>query len=138
MTNCYTCGKEIYFDDNILSKYGKKIPLSKASGGKHRCKNKPFNKDTRRQWWYEQQWKAQKERERRQQEYQKEKQRGTMAKFEWSCRILGVSQNATEQEIKQAFRTLMLRYHPDRCHELNATEKTREIIDAYENCIRPS
>lgn len=46
--------------------------------------------------------------------------------------ILGVSQTATQDEIKRAFRTLAKKYHPDVNSDINATEKMQEIIDAYE------
>lgn len=62
---CYSCGKEIHFDPNIKSKNGKSIPLSGKTGtSKHRCPAKPFNKETRRQWWRSQQ----------QQQYQRQRQ----------------------------------------------------------------
>jgi hypothetical protein len=55
---CKDCGKEIFFDSDIVSKYSKLIPISVASGRKHRCKERPFNKYTRRRWWEEQNAKA--------------------------------------------------------------------------------
>jgi molecular chaperone DnaJ len=44
--------------------------------------------------------------------------------------ILGVSENATQQEIKKAYRTLALKYHPDKSG--GDEDKFREIQSAYE------
>jgi DnaJ-class molecular chaperone len=45
---------------------------------------------------------------------------------------LGVSRNATEEEIKKAYRSLALEYHPDRNpNDLSAEEKFKEISEAY-------
>ncbi len=47
--------------------------------------------------------------------------------------ILGVSRDATDQEIKKAYRKLALAYHPDRNHgNSEAEEKFKEINQAYE------
>ena len=46
--------------------------------------------------------------------------------------ILGLSKNATEQEIKKAYRTLAKKYHPDMNKEANAEEKFKEVQEAYE------
>lgn len=46
--------------------------------------------------------------------------------------VLGVSKNATEDELKRAYRKLALRYHPDRCKEPDANTKFAEISEAYE------
>ena len=45
---------------------------------------------------------------------------------------LSVSQTASEAEIKKAYRTLSLKYHPDRNSSDDAATKIREINDAYE------
>ena len=46
--------------------------------------------------------------------------------------ILGVSKDANESEIKKAFRTLSLKYHPDRNQNEDTTEKFQKIGEAYE------
>ena len=45
--------------------------------------------------------------------------------------ILGVSKNATDEEIKSAFRKLAKQYHPDINKEPGAEEKFKEIGEAY-------
>ena len=45
--------------------------------------------------------------------------------------ILGVSSNATKNEIKKAFRKLALKWHPDKNKSLNSHEKFIEINKAY-------
>ena len=47
--------------------------------------------------------------------------------------ILGVERTATEIEIKRAYRTLALKYHPDKNpDDKEAAEKFREAAEAYE------
>ena len=45
--------------------------------------------------------------------------------------VLGVSKNATDEEIKRAFRVLAKKYHPDVNKEAGADEKFKEIGEAY-------
>jgi len=45
--------------------------------------------------------------------------------------VLGVSKNATDEEIKRAFRVLAKKYHPDVNKEEGAAEKFKEIGEAY-------
>ncbi len=45
--------------------------------------------------------------------------------------ILGVSKNASEDEIKSSFRKLAKKYHPDVSKEVNAEEKFKEVQEAY-------
>jgi DnaJ-class molecular chaperone len=46
--------------------------------------------------------------------------------------ILGVNKDATETEIKKAYRTMSLKYHPDRNPNEETTTKFQEISEAYE------
>lgn len=46
--------------------------------------------------------------------------------------VLGVSRQATADEIKQAYRTLAKKYHPDLNHSPDAPEKFKEVTEAYE------
>jgi len=45
---------------------------------------------------------------------------------------LGVSENASADEIKKAYRRLARKYHPDICKESDCEEKFKEINAAYE------
>ena len=46
--------------------------------------------------------------------------------------LLGVNKNATEDEIKKAYRQLAKKYHPDLNKEEGAKEKFQKINAAYE------
>ncbi|MGI6456147.1 MAG: DnaJ C-terminal domain-containing protein [bacterium] len=46
--------------------------------------------------------------------------------------ILGVKRDASQEEIKKAFRTLARQYHPDSTKKPDAEEKFKEINEAYE------
>ena len=46
--------------------------------------------------------------------------------------ILGVKKDASSQEIKKAYRKLALEHHPDRNKAAGASEKFKEINEAYE------
>ncbi len=46
--------------------------------------------------------------------------------------MLGVPRNATQEEIKKAFRKKVLEYHPDRNKSPDATEKFKKINEAYQ------
>ncbi len=54
--------------------------------------------------------------------------------------VLGISRNATADEIKKAYRNLALKYHPDRVpadRKKEAEEKFKEVSEAYEVLIEP-
>lgn len=46
--------------------------------------------------------------------------------------ILGVSQDATQEEIKSKFRQLAKEHHPDRTKDQSSTERFAEINEAYD------
>lgn len=46
-------------------------------------------------------------------------------------KILGVSRDASKEEIKRAYRRLALKYHPDRNKSPDAEERFKEISEAY-------
>jgi len=46
--------------------------------------------------------------------------------------ILGVARNATDEEIKKAFRKLAFQHHPDHNHGDGAADKFKEINEAYQ------
>lgn len=50
----------------------------------------------------------------------------------WAYTIFDLKQGSTITQIKQRYRELSLRYHPDRNHSLDATKKMSEINSAYE------
>lgn len=47
-------------------------------------------------------------------------------------KVLGVNKNATQQDIKKAYRKLALEYHPDKNKTKEAEQKFKEISKAYE------
>ncbi len=46
--------------------------------------------------------------------------------------IMGVSRDATQDEIKRAYRKLARKYHPDVSKEPDAEEKFKQLGEAYE------
>jgi len=51
--------------------------------------------------------------------------------------VLGIPRNATDEEIKRAFRKLAFKYHPDHNHDDTAGEKFKEVNEAYEVLCDP-
>jgi DnaJ-class molecular chaperone len=51
--------------------------------------------------------------------------------------VLGVAKTASAAELKKAYRQLALKYHPDRNKSADATEKFKEISEAYEVLSNP-
>lgn len=56
--------------------------------------------------------------------------------LEKALRILGLSPNFTEEELKKAHRRLVNQYHPDRNKSPEAEEKTKEINTAREYLVK--
>ena len=51
--------------------------------------------------------------------------------------VLGIPRNATDEEVKKAFRKLAFKYHPDHNHEDGAEGKFKEVNEAYEVLCNP-
>lgn len=50
--------------------------------------------------------------------------------------ILNVKHDATDDEIRQAYRRLAKKYHPDRCADKKLSEKMKEINNAYHTLMK--
>ena len=59
-------------------------------------------------------------------------ERGRVATRRDYYEVLGVPRNATEDQIRSAYRQQALKYHPDRNHEPGAAERFKEVTEAYE------
>ena len=46
--------------------------------------------------------------------------------------VLGIERNASDEEIKKAFRKLAFKYHPDHNHDDKSGESFKEVNEAYE------
>jgi DnaJ-class molecular chaperone len=46
--------------------------------------------------------------------------------------VLGIKNDATQDEIKKSYRRLVIKYHPDKCSLPNSKEKFQEVQAAYE------
>jgi molecular chaperone DnaJ len=52
--------------------------------------------------------------------------------------VLGVRRDASQADLKRAFRSLALRYHPDRNpDDLDAERRFKEVVEAYETLSEP-
>lgn len=56
---------------------------------------------------------------------------------EKASRILGISLNASENEIKSAYKKLAIKFHPDKNNDPSAEEKFKEISSAYKYMLEP-
>lgn len=52
-------------------------------------------------------------------------------------KVLGVSPESNEDEIKKAYRKLALKFHPDKNSEADAEDRFKEIAEAYEILTDP-
>ena len=52
-------------------------------------------------------------------------------------KVLGVTQNASESEIKKAYRSLSYKYHPDKNPDPSVAEQYKSINEAYETLNDP-
>lgn len=46
--------------------------------------------------------------------------------------VLGIEKNATESDIKKAYRKMSMKYHPDKNQEHDSTEQFKEVQEAYD------
>ncbi|MBI4339781.1 MAG: molecular chaperone DnaJ [Chloroflexi bacterium] len=51
--------------------------------------------------------------------------------------VLGIARDASEEEVKKAFRRLALEYHPDRNRSPEAEERFKEVSEAYQVLSNP-
>ncbi len=56
---------------------------------------------------------------------------GTLSDKRDYYEVLDVERGATEKDLKNAFRRLARKYHPDRSEEADAENKFKEIQEAY-------
>ena len=58
-----------------------------------------------------------------------------MIKMEDPYKILGVSPDASDEEVKKAYRQLAKKYHPDVNKEAGAEERFKKIQNAYDTIM---
>lgn len=64
--------------------------------------------------------------------------RRSMAARKDYYRTLGVDRDASDEEIRLAYRRLALKHHPDKCKHPDATKKFQDISEAYSILSDPS
>ena len=52
-------------------------------------------------------------------------------------KVLGVDRKATEDDIKEAYRKLARKYHPDTNHDAGAEDRFKQISEAYDTLSDP-
>lgn len=52
--------------------------------------------------------------------------------IDWAWSLLGIERNSSGEEIKKAYQSMAMKYHPDRNKSKNAEEKMKKINKAYE------
>lgn len=95
-------------------------------------------------WQTNEQWKQQRQQQQHRQQWQSNTQSPPVEEsYNDAYQVLGISANTSVQEIKQAYRRLMNKYHPDKlvkqklsaAETQQATEHTQRIQAAYA-CIK--
>jgi len=127
----------------LCNKFHIREPKQKKSKESDKRYTEYKNKDQRansgrksKQYQQGSQYNNQQQQEQQQQESRVERRQ---KKLEYAYAVLGLSSSATPDEIRKAYRSLALKYHPDTVQEdflkLELTEKFKEINWAY-NLLR--
>ena len=123
----------------LCNKFHIREPKQKKSKESDKRYTEYKNKDQRansgrksKQYQQGSQYNNQQQQEQQQQESRVERRQ---KKLEYAYAVLGLSSSATPDEIRKAYRSLALKYHPDTVQEdflkLELTEKFKEINWAY-------